>query len=70
LEVSNINFNVMRTSEFFNHTGTLRILLEAKSQGITPHIAPHIDELQNAGMWISQGIRQRILALAGEDQCE
>jgi predicted nucleic acid-binding protein len=50
--------------------GTLRILLEAKSQGITSHIAPHVNELQNVGMWISQGIRQRILALAGEDEGE
>lgn len=48
--------------------GTLRVLLEAKSQGLTDRIAPHIDQLQDAGMWISEAIRQRILALAGECQ--
>ncbi len=48
--------------------GTLRVLLEAKSQGLTNRIAPHVDQLQNAGMWMSRAIRQRILALAGESQ--
>ena len=46
--------------------GTLKILLEAKSQGLTNRITPHVDQLQHAGMWMSKVIRQRILALAGE----
>ncbi|WP_089945448.1 DUF3368 domain-containing protein [Candidatus Entotheonella palauensis] len=47
--------------------GTLRVLPEA-NQGLTNRIAPHVDQLQNAGMWMSEAIRQRILALAGESQ--
>lgn len=46
--------------------GTLKILLEAKSQGLTDLIAPHLDRLRDAGMWMSEAIRQRVLALAGE----
>ncbi len=46
--------------------GTLRILLEAKSQGVTQQIAPLVDRLLDTGMWISVEIRQRILKLAGE----
>lgn len=46
--------------------GTLKILLEAKSQGLTDLVAPYIDQLRDAGMWMSDGIRQRVLALAGE----
>jgi predicted nucleic acid-binding protein len=46
--------------------GTLRILLEAKEQGITEAIKPTIDRLQSACMWVSEAIRRRVLALAGE----
>lgn len=46
--------------------GTLKILLEAKHEGLTPQITPHIDQLKSAGMWISDDIRQRILHLASE----
>ncbi len=46
--------------------GTLKVLLEAKKQGITETIAPHVDKLKNSGMWISEDIRLRILALADE----
>ena len=46
--------------------GTLKILLEAKSQGLTDLIGPHLDRLRDAGMWMSEAIRQRVLALAGE----
>ncbi len=49
-----------------NVWGTLRVLLEAKSQGMTPAIQPVIERLQNAGMWITGDIRTRILTLAGE----
>jgi len=48
--------------------GTLRILLEAKSQGLTKQIRPLVDRLTNAGMWLSDEIRLRILDLAGEKE--
>ena len=48
--------------------GTLKVLLEAKSQGLTDLVAPHVDQLREAGMWMSEAIRQRVLALAGESQ--
>jgi predicted nucleic acid-binding protein len=47
--------------------GTLRILIEAKSQGLVPSIKPLLNLLVVSGMWISEQVRQRILALAGED---
>ena len=47
--------------------GTLRVLLEAKSQGLTESIEPLVDRLKKSGMWISDDIRQRVLALAGEE---
>lgn len=46
--------------------GTLRILLEAKAHGLSDRIEPYVNRLTEAGMWISTGVRQRILALAGE----
>ncbi|WP_437904693.1 DUF3368 domain-containing protein [Sorangium sp. So ce327] len=46
--------------------GTLKILLEAKSRGITQNVGPWVDKLADAGMWLSGEIRQRILSLAGE----
>jgi predicted nucleic acid-binding protein len=46
--------------------GTLKILLEAKLQGLTDLVTPHVDRLRDAGMWMSEAIRQRVLALAGE----
>jgi len=46
--------------------GTLKVLLEAKSQGLTERIEPLVDRLSETGMWLSAEIRERILALAGE----
>jgi predicted nucleic acid-binding protein len=46
--------------------GTLKVLLEAKSRGLVESIAPLVSCLQETGMWISDEIRQRVLALAGE----
>jgi len=46
--------------------GTLRVLLEAKSAGLTAEIAPLIPRIQQAGLWMSEEIKQRILAIAGE----
>jgi predicted nucleic acid-binding protein len=46
--------------------GTLKVLLEAKTIGITETILPQVDKLAESGMWISDEVRQRVLALAGE----
>jgi predicted nucleic acid-binding protein len=46
--------------------GTLKILLEGKSQGFTNHIAPLLDQMEDSGMWISRTVRERVLNLAGE----
>lgn len=46
--------------------GTLRVLLEAKSLGLTESVATLVDQLRNVGMWITEDVRLRILALAGE----
>lgn len=48
--------------------GTLRVLLEAKAQGLTPSIEPLVGRLSESGMWISASIRERILILAGESK--
>lgn len=50
-----------------NVWGTLRVLLEAKSQGLTSTIEPLIDQLRDSGLWISDDIRRRILVLAKEN---
>ncbi|MDQ6965014.1 MAG: DUF3368 domain-containing protein [Mariprofundales bacterium] len=46
--------------------GTLRVLLEGKRAGLTHKLAPYVDRLVDAGMWLSADIRRRILHLAGE----
>jgi predicted nucleic acid-binding protein len=46
--------------------GTLRVLLEAKKQGLTDEIAPIVSRLTTSGMWLSEDVRQRILHLSGE----
>ena len=46
--------------------GTLRILIEAKNQGFVQSIEPLLKGLQKAGMWLSEGIIQRVLSLSGE----
>jgi predicted nucleic acid-binding protein len=48
--------------------GTLKVLVEAKSQGLIDRIEPYVTKLSEAGMWVSNEVRQRILALAGESQ--
>ncbi len=49
-----------------NVWGTLRILLEGKSHGLIENVKPQLNLLEDGGMWVSEGIRQRLLALAGE----
>ena len=46
--------------------GTLKVLLEAKSQGLIDTVKPYVSKLSDSGMWISAEIRKRILKLAGE----
>ena len=46
--------------------GTLRVLLEAKRTGLVTELAPYVERLADAGMWLSADIRRRILRLAGE----
>ena len=46
--------------------GTLKVLLEAKSQGLIEKIEPYIVKLSEAGMWVSAEVKQRILILASE----
>jgi predicted nucleic acid-binding protein len=46
--------------------GTLKVLLEAKSNGLIDKVEPYITKLSDSGMWISSEISQRILKLAGE----
>lgn len=46
--------------------GTLRVLLEAKANGLIGEVKPIIDQLDQVGLWMSAEIRQRILTLAGE----
>jgi hypothetical protein len=48
--------------------GTLKILLEAKAKGLTESIDPLIERLKDVGMWVSDDIRWRVLALAGEKE--
>ena len=46
--------------------GTLKVLLEAKSEDLTKRIEPLVDSLAGAGLWISEDVRHRVLAIAGE----
>lgn len=46
--------------------GTLKVLLEAKSKCLTERVEPLVDRLAGAGLWISEDIRHRVLAIAGE----
>lgn len=57
-----------RTAEAagFQVWGTLRVVLEAKENGLVAAVSPVVDQLKARGMWISDGVRKRILDLAGE----
>ena len=50
--------------------GTLKVLLEAKSHGLTEKIEPFVNRLGETGMWLSEEISERVLALAGEASTE
>lgn len=46
--------------------GTLKVLLEAKSSGLIGDIKSVMNRLEKSGMWLSDDIRHRVMALAGE----
>jgi len=48
--------------------GTLKVLLEAKSQGLVDKVEPYVTGLNDAGMWVSAEVKHRILVLAGESK--
>jgi predicted nucleic acid-binding protein len=47
--------------------GTLKVILEARKRGLTGSIAPYVERLGKAGLWITIETHQRILRLAGEE---
>ena len=57
-----------RTAQFagLQVWGTLKVLLEAKSNKLINKVEPYITQLSESGMWISEEVRQRILSLANE----
>ena len=46
--------------------GTLRVLVEAKKRDMITEMSPVVNELIDSGVWISEEIRRRILALVNE----
>ena len=49
-----------------NVIGTIGILMRAKEQNLISAIAPLLEQLIDAGMWISMEIKQYALELSGE----
>ena len=47
-------------------TGTLGVLIEAKSRDIVLSVKPLLRELRNRGFWISDDLYSEVLTLAGE----
>ena len=54
------------TAAGLNVWGTLKVLLEGKSRGLTATVSPYIERLVKSGMWIFEDVRRRVLVLAGE----
>lgn len=50
----------------FRIQGTLGILVEAKSRGLLPTLAPLLDQLREKGVWLSRELLDRILWETGE----
>ena len=46
--------------------GTVGLLVLAKKRGLIDAVAPFLEELLAAGMWISRDLKQNVLDLAGE----
>jgi len=47
-------------------TGTMGLLLLAKEEGLIPALAPLVDELQSAGLYLAPSLVNRVLQLADE----
>jgi predicted nucleic acid-binding protein len=46
--------------------GTLGLVLVAKQQGLVPAVRPVLEQLKQAGMYMSDRLEAHILAAAGE----
>lgn len=57
-----------RTAEFLsmNVTGTLGVLITAKSRGLIDAVAPCLDEMRRTGFRVSDAVVANVLDLAGE----
>lgn len=47
-------------------TGTVGMAIAARQKGLLPLARPLLDQLQAAGFWMSHGLYQRALQIAGE----
>ncbi|SHK96271.1 DUF3368 domain-containing protein [Fibrobacter sp. UWEL] len=47
-------------------TGTLGVLLKAKSNGIIGEVKPIMDEMNRLSFYVSEGVRNMVLTQAGE----
>jgi len=58
-----------RTAKFlgFTVTGTLGVILKAKSEGIIPQVKPIVDEMLRQGFYISPKIIETVLKTANEN---
>ena len=57
-----------KTAKFlgFTVTGTLGVILKAKSEGIIPQVKPIVDEMLRQGFYISPSIIETVLRMANE----
>ena len=57
-----------RTARFLGIpvTGTLGVLVKAKSEGVITEVGQALDELRANGFFVRDAVAQRILELAGE----
>ncbi len=46
--------------------GTLGLVLTARQRGLLPAARPVLDQLRQAGMYLSEGVVNRALAVVGE----
>ncbi len=58
-----------KTAKFlgFTVTGTLGVILKAKSEGIIPQVKPIVDEMLRQGFYISPSIIETVLKMANEN---
>jgi len=58
-----------KTAKFlgFTVTGTLGVILKAKSEGIIPQVKPIVDEMLRQGFYISPKIIETVLKTANEN---